>query len=108
MRTAAAAFVLLGACLDQPSGGGVVGSPADMQTVPGDYAGYRVVTACATTSIHVGVVGTGTIAPTALDDISAANRDLQTQLVDFETLWGVGGYGLVCEPGVGINLWTND
>jgi hypothetical protein len=106
MRFAAALLIVCG-CIqfDARDGDGVVGSPADLQTPPGDYLGYRVVTTCTGTWTAVGVIGTGTVEPA---DISAASQDLSTRLDDFASIWGWSGPSLVCEPGVGTSVRLSD
>ena len=107
MRLAAIALVLLCACIDEPSGSGVLGSRADMTTPAGDYTGYRVVTECSAYT-DVGVIGTGSIAVTQTADISAAGNDLHTRIADITSVWGWGGYGLVCEPGIGTQVYLSN
>jgi hypothetical protein len=96
--------LLLSACIEEHHGPGVVGSPADMTTQPGDYVGYRVVTQCQGAWAAVGVTGTGTVELTATADISAAGQALHGELTDIASIWGWGGYGLACEPGVGTTV----
>src|SRR6476659_3563175 len=103
MRLIAIAL-LLSACVEEHHGPGVVGSSDDVTTPPGDYAGYRVVTSCGNTWTDVGVIGTGSVALTDVAAISAAGQDLKTRLADLASIWGWGGYGLVCEPGVGTQV----
>jgi hypothetical protein len=107
MRLIAIAL-LLSACIEEHHGPGVVGSSDDMTTPPGDYAGYRVVTTCGGTWTDVGVIGTGSVAVTDTAAISAAGQDLKLQLADVASIWGWGGYGLVCEPGVGTQVHLSD
>jgi hypothetical protein len=106
MRLVAAALIFCG-CIqfEDREGSGVVGSPADMRTSPGDYAGYRVVTACNSTWIDVAVIGTGTIEPA---DIPAAGQELRDRLTDFMSIWGWGGTSIGCEPGVGTSVDLSD
>ncbi len=103
MRLIAIAL-LLSACIEDHHGPGVVGSSTDVTTPPGDYAGYRVVTACGNTWTDVGVIGTGSVAITDVAAIAAAGQDLSTRLGDLASIWGWGGYGLVCEPGLGTQI----
>lgn len=107
MRLIAIAL-LLSACVEEHHGPGVVGSSEDMATPPGDYAGYRVVTSCGGTWTDVGVIGTGSVAVTDTAAIGAAGHDLRTHLADLASIWGWGGYGLVCEPGVGTQIYLSD
>lgn len=96
--------LMLTACIEEHRGPGVVGTPADMRTRPGPYAGYRVVMPCEGTWVDVGVTGTGGVDLTATEDILAAGQQLATQLSDVASIWGWGGYGLACEPGVGTQV----
>lgn len=98
----------LSACVQQSEGPGIVGSPSDVATPPGDYAGFRVVMPCQGTWTDIGVIGTGSLELTAVDDISAAGQDLSTRLADLASIWGWGGYGLVCEPGIGTQIDLSD
>lgn len=107
MRLALVALLLTACAMDR-GGPGVVGSEADMTTPAGDYVGYRVVTACEGTWTDVGVIGTGTVALTEVADISVAGQALHAELADLASVWGWGGYGLACEPGVGTNVWLSD
>lgn len=107
MRLIAIAL-LLSACIEEHHGPGVVGTSDDMTTPAGDYVGYRVVTACSGTWTDVGVIGTGSVAVTDTTAISAAGKDLALQLADLASIWGWGGYGLVCEPGVGTQIHLSD
>src|SRR5690606_3888720 len=72
---------------------GSVGTSGDVETSPGDYAGYRVVAPCEDSFVNIGVIGTGSIEPTATDAISAAGQDLAATLRDVSSIWGYGGYG---------------
>jgi hypothetical protein len=107
MRPVAAALFFLTACItfDHDNDDHVIGARTDMRTQPGDYAGYRVVTACSGTWSDVGVIGTGTIEPA---DIAGAGQELHTRLTDFASIWGWGGTSLVCEPGVGTSIDLNN
>ena len=97
--------LLLSACIEQHHGPGVVGSSEDVATPPGDYVGYRVVRPCVgTTWSDVGVIGTGSIELTQTADISAAGQELHDRVADVASVWGWGGYGLACEPGVGTQV----
>jgi hypothetical protein len=100
--------LVLAGCVQEHRGSGVVGTRDDMTTAAGDYAGFRVVTDCPTAYTDVGVIGTGAIALTATDDIAAAGQALHGELVDLASVWGWGGYGLVCEPGIGTNVWLSN
>jgi hypothetical protein len=112
MRRLAFALVIsscvLSACIEEHHGSGVVGTRDDMSTSSGDYTGYRVVAECPSTYADVGVIGTGSVALTVTDDISAAGQTLHNELADLASVWGWGGYGLVCEPGIGTNVWLSD
>jgi hypothetical protein len=107
MRLIAIAL-LSSACIEEPHGPGIVGSSNDMTTPAGDYTGYRVVTSCESTWSDVGVIGTGSVAITDTTAIAAAGQDLKTRLADVASIWGWGGYGLVCEPGVGTQIDLSD
>jgi hypothetical protein len=108
MRLIAIGLLMTGCLIDHPGGSndddGVVGSRDDMATRAGDYGGYRVATSCEGTWSDVGVIGTGSVALTQTADISAAGKQLETQLADLTSVWGWGGYGLACEPGVGTQV----
>jgi hypothetical protein len=109
MSVAAPLGLLLGACVemdDTPST--VVGTSGDVATAPGDYTGYRVVTPCEDTYVNVGVIGTGSVAITETAQIAAVGNDLAAALRDVPSIWGHGGYGLSCEPGVGTTIYTDN
>jgi hypothetical protein len=112
MRRIAVALLLcacLAACIEQHEGPGVVGSSDDVTTPPGEYVGYRVVRPCATSTwTDVGVIGTGTIELTQTDEIAAAGQELRAQIADLPSVWGWGGYGLVCEAGLGTSISLSD
>ena len=108
MTRAGILCIALAGCLHQPEEPGVLGSRSDVTTAPGNYTGYRVVTACPTTFASVGVVGTGTIAVTQVAQISEVGQQLQREISDISSIWGWGGYGLVCEPGVGTEIDLDD
>jgi hypothetical protein len=102
-------LAVLGACSVAPEDAhDVVGSPDDVATIPGAYAGYRVVAPCATTAFALGVSGTGSVAITDTTAISAAGQSLATELADVSSIWGWGGYGLACEPGIGTQILLDD
>ncbi len=83
----------------------VIGTEADVRTAPGDYVGYRVIAPCSTSGvIQLGVVGTGSTALVNIDAIAAAGATLMSKLADIKSIWGGGGYGLVCDPGVGTEI----
>ena len=107
MRLYAIALLLVG-CVEEHHGPGVLGTPADVTTPPGDYAGYRVVMPCTNPFPDLSVTGTGTIAPATTDEISAAGDDLKLQFDDVASIWGWGGVALACESGVGTALWLSD
>jgi len=87
----------------------IVGTSGDVTTEPGDYVGYRVALPCEGRYVNIGVIGTGTVELTEVADISGAGQDLAATLrADFPSIWGWGGYGLACEPGVGTNISTNN
>jgi len=104
MRLIAIAL-LLSACIEEHHGPGVVGSADDVATLPGDYAGYRVVMPCgSSTWTDIGVIGTGSIELTQTAEVSAAGQEIGDRLSDLASVWGRGAYGLVCEPGIGTQI----
>jgi hypothetical protein len=96
--------LLLTACIQEHHGPGTTGSPADVTTPPGDYAGYRVVMPCANPYPTIGVIGTGSVAVTDTSEISAAGQELKSRLVDVASIWGWGGNALGCESGIGTAI----
>jgi hypothetical protein len=108
MRYFAIALLLTACIEDRGDGPGTVGSPDDVATLPGDYNGYRVVMPCGNSWSDVGVIGTGSVAVTDVNAISAAGADLKLRLVDIASIWGWGGYALACEPGVGTLIDLSD
>jgi hypothetical protein len=108
MRRIAFALLLAG-CIEEHHGPGVVGSSDDVTTAPGEYAGYRVVMPCATSTwIDVGVIGTGSIELTETAAISAAGQALRERVSDLASVWGWGGYSLACESGIGTEIALSD
>lgn len=105
-------FVFLAAtsaCVDMDtSGPPIAGTSGDVKTEPGSYAGYRVVSPCEDRHVNIGVIGMGSVELTEIADISAAGQELATTLGDVKSIWGYGGYGLACEPGVGTSIYTSD
>jgi hypothetical protein len=97
-----------GCVADPATGPGVVGSSADVTTAPGPYVGYRVDIGCDNHFADIGVIGTGAVVVTDIAAIDAAGQDLRTHLVDLASVWGWGGAGLVCEPGVGTEVSLSD
>jgi hypothetical protein len=63
---------------------------------------------CSSTSTDVGVIGTGNIELTQTADISAAGQELRERIYDLASVWGWGGYGLACEPGIGTQIDLSD
>lgn len=109
MRTSWLVALGCAACVEQHGGPGVSGSRADLTTQPGTYAGYRVVTACASPATSVGVIGTGATVLTTQAEIAAAGRELLLLVEpEFPSVWGGGGYGVACEPGAGTMLDLDD
>jgi hypothetical protein len=121
MRASVAAAVLvvalLAGCADDEESE-VVGSPADVQTMPGVYDGYAVANGCDWDSM-LAVTGTGTswiggVAPTAEGRAEALDlwgqETLGPALEDLSSVWAVGGYGLSCHQiaGMGPTVHTND
>ncbi len=96
------------ACVDmQDDSASIVGTSGDVVTEAGDYVGYRVVTPCDAAHVNVGVIGTGSNELTEIADISSAGRELSLEIRDIASVWGYGGYGVACEPGVGTSIETN-
>lgn len=85
----------------------IVGTSGDVTTDPGEYVGYRVVTPCEDSHVNIGVIGTGSIELTETAEISTAGTELATSLKDISSVWGYGGYGLSCEPGIGTQIATD-
>jgi len=88
---------------------GVLGSPEDVHTAAGDYAGYRVLRPCApggASFADLGVSGTGSVVPTQAM-ITAAGTEI-LQLIGDLRLPGGGGYGFACEAGFGTTLVLGD
>jgi hypothetical protein len=103
-----AAPAVLGACVDMDDHGPpVVGTSGDVQTAPGDYVGYRVVTPCDEAYVNVGVIGTGSVTIPNVEDIAPVSGDIYTTLGDLKSVWGYSGASLVCEPGVGATISTS-
>lgn len=102
------ALTALGACVDMDDHGStIVGTSGDVATEPGTYTGYRVVLPCEDRYVNIGVIGTGAVALTEAVDISAAGQELAASLRELSSIWGFGGYGLSCEPGVGTTIYTD-
>jgi hypothetical protein len=102
-------LALLGGCVDMDDRAPtIVGTRGDVTTEPGDYVGYRVVSPCEDSYVNIGVIGTGSVEPTDVNEISALGSDLGATLRDVTSVWGFGGYGLACEPGVGTSIYTNN
>ena len=102
-------FALSGACVDMDTGGTpIVGTSGDVMTEPGAYVGYRVVLPCEDRYVNIGVIGTGNVELTQIEDVSAAGQELAAALGDVKSIWGYGGYGLACEPGVGTTIYTSN
>src|SRR5512138_1863107 len=104
MRLIAIALLLVG-CIEEHDGPGVLGTPADVTTPPGDYVGYRVVMPCVNPFPDLSVTGTGSVTLATTDDITAAGQDLKLQVNDVASIWGWGGAALACESGVGTAIW---
>lgn len=104
--TRAVLAVALIGCMADHGGPSVRGSSRDVSTAPGTYDGFRVVQHCAQGT--VGVIGTGATPLATVDAIAAAGQDLHARLLDLASIWEWGGYGLVCEPGVGTVIALDD
>ena len=101
------ALVVVG-CVDMDDKGPAIeGTSGDVTTAPGDYVGYRVVSPCEGTWVNIGVTGTGTRVLSTTEEISAAGAELGASVRDFGSVWGHGGVGLSCEPGVGTSVHTS-
>ena len=104
-----AVLAATGACVDMDTHSeAIVGTSGDVVTEPGSYAGYRVVSPCEDRYVNIGVIGTGSLELTETADISAAGQELAATLHDVTSIWGYGGYGLACEPGVGTTIYTSN
>jgi hypothetical protein len=103
-----ALLALLVGCTHGSDGPGVIGSPTDVSTTPGTYAGYRVVSPCPS-MLHatLGVIGTGSVALSD-DSVSQLGLQLERELTDLPSIWGGGGIALGCEPGVSTSLMLDD
>lgn len=102
-------LLLVGGCVDMDDRAPtIVGTSGDVTTEPGDYVGYRVVSPCEDSYVNIGVIGTGSIEPTDVSEISALGAELGASLRDVTSVWGSAGYGLACEPGVGTSIYTNN
>jgi hypothetical protein len=103
-----ALLLALPACFESASSPGVSGSERDVRTLPGDYGGYRVVRPCPETYRDIGVVGLGAEVPDDNDAIVALGGELLLEVGDIPSIWGGGGVGLGCEPGVGTTVYLDD
>jgi hypothetical protein len=101
-------LLALPACFESASSPGVSGSERDVRTLPGDYAGYRVVRPCPEAYRDIGVLGLGAVVPDDNDEIAALGSELWLDLGDVQSVWGGGGVGLGCEPGVGTIVYLDD
>ena len=72
------------------------------------YAGYRVIIPCEGSWIDIGIRGLGTRDVTAVDQIAKVGGDISNSLRDIRSVYGGGGYGLACEPGVGTSFGLTD
>jgi len=100
--------LVLAACSGDSIPSVVNGSPSDLRTAPGIYAGYRVSYPCAGASVDVGVEGLGANPVTTSDGISHAGADILASLADVPSVWGGGGYGLQCQSGIGTSVSLDD
>lgn len=103
-----ALLALLVGCSSGSDGPGVIGSPTDVSTTPGTYAGYRVVSPCPT-MLHatLGVIGIGSVVVSG-DSVSRFGLQLERELTDLHSIWGGGGIALGCEPSVSTSLMLDD
>jgi hypothetical protein len=102
-------FVLaVAACSGDPIPSDVNGSPSDLRTAPGTYAGYRVSYPCAEAWVNVGVEGVGANPVTTIDGISRVGADILAALADVPSVWGGAGYGLQCHLGAGMSVSLDD
>jgi len=102
-------FVLaLVACSSDPIPSDVLGSPSDLRTAPGTYAGYRVSYPCSGSWVNVGVEGVGANPVTTLADITRVGADILAALADVPSVFGGGGYGVQCHTGVGTGVDLDD
>lgn len=100
--------IVLAGCAAQPADHPVLGTRADVTTQSGQYTGYRVVTSCPTTFADIGVIGTGARVVMSTSEMSSLGQQLHARLTDLASVWGWGGYGLVCESGAGTTLNLDD
>jgi hypothetical protein len=102
-------FVLaFAACSGDRIPSDVKGSPGDLHTQPGTYAGYRVSYPCSEASVNVGVEGVGANPVTTSNDISRVGTDLLAALADVPSVWGGAGYGVQCHAGTGTRVSLDD
>lgn len=84
------------------------GSPSDLRTEPGAYAGYRVSYPCSEISVDVGVEGLGANRVTSEFAIAEIGADLLASLADVSSVWGGGGFGVQCSAGLGTTISLDD
>ena len=107
-------FVLaFAACSGDPQGPDrippdVKGSPSDLHTPPGTYAGYRVSYPCSMSWIAVGVQGIGANVVTDSNDIFRIGTEIFATLSDVPSVFSHGGEGLQCHAGIGTNIALDD
>ena len=108
MRLVPAFVVVLVACSSDPIPSDVLGSPSDLRTAPGTYAGYRVSYPCSESSVDVGVEGVGANPVTTINATSGAGAELLAALADIPSVFGGGGYGVQCHTGTGTSVYLDD
>lgn len=86
----------------------VTGSPSDLHTPPGSYAGYRVSYPCSGSWVNVGVEGVGANPVTTINGVTRVGADILASLADVPSVFGGGGYGLQCHSGVGTSVSLDD
>ena len=86
----------------------VKGSPSDVRTAPGTYAGYRVSYPCSQFSVAVGVQGIGSNPVTDLNDISRLGLDIGAALTDLPSLNSYAGQSVQCHAGIGTGVSLDD
>lgn len=86
----------------------VKGSPSDLRTAPGTYAGYRVSYPCSEASVNVGVEGIGANPVTTFNEVTRVGADILAALADMPSVFGGWGYGVQCHAGTGTGVSLDD